>query len=282
MREEAKRGAVRRIFWGIVLISFFYSCFASVIAPEGTTDTRWDNQFTEYSPDPCCGHDASGTGFWSYSSGGIYPSNDDCYRAVVCPGSSNFCCDSGKVCDITTNRCVSFPEISSCSSYENKPDCVADAASMAVSSVNTGTGNLGYCEGVWLDEWDSGGVHCVNSTGNCSCVWENSKCTADYSIFKVCEDVSVVGTCSFSFLELTNCSAGFRLMNWSGNWAPGVKPADASCEDGQRNLPCPAQLSFISTVGIIIAVVLLVVLYLIMSRKKKVIKKENKRKKSGK
>ena len=268
MRKEAGM----RIIFGILLVSFFCYSFSLVIATEGTTDTSWNNiDFIMNSPDPYCWNDDSGTAFWVYSSGGIYASINDCHRNIVATGSDKDCCDSGYVCDTTTNRCISS-EIGDCGDYKTQPDCVADAASVAVSSVDIKTNNLGYCQGFWLDEWDSGNVHCVNSTGSCRCAWKNGNCTADYNITKVCTDNTkeIIGTCSFSVSELTNCSTGFRIMKWVASWDPeGTQPADASCEDGQKNLPCPAQLSFISAAGIIIAVILLVALYLIMSRKKK-------------
>jgi len=287
MRKEDKlRGLVGGIVLGFILMSFFYSCFALVIAAEGTTDTRWDSLFTEESPDPCCWHDDSGTAFWVYMGGGIYASVNDCYRTTVASGCKNDCCDTSYTCDTTANRCISS-EIIDCGDYRNETDCIADASNVAVSSVNAKTDNLGYCQGMSIgEEWSAGdGVFCGNYTNSCRCAWKSGKCTADYNITKMCTSgpSEVLGTCSFSISELTNCSTGFRTMKWIGTWTPITAPLPdgASCDDGEKNLPCPAQLSFISTVGIIIAVILLVVLYFVMSRKKKTNTKLKSKKKNG-
>jgi len=285
MREEVERVLSKGAVFFAVMFILFYANLVSVIAAEGTTDTRWDNLFTEESPDPICWHDPSGTAFWAWYAGGFSPSIDDCHRDVVAEGSSNDCCDASYTCDTDTNRCISS-EVVDCGDYKNSAECFADAASVAVSSVDAKTGNLGYCQGASIgEEWsESNGVFCGNYTNSCRCAWKDNECTADYNITKICTDGNrnVIGTCSFSISDLTNCSAGFRTMKWIGNWAPGTKPLGASCDEGERRIPCPVQLDFISTVSIILAVVLIIILYLVMSRRKKDNIKLKSKKKYGK
>jgi len=266
-----------RIVIVLLLMGFIISALSLVIAAEGTVETRWDNNGGD-GVNPYCFHDNSGGASWAYPESGFSPVMNDCYKEVVASGR-NDCCPSGYVCDINTDKCISSL-VGDCGDYKTPADCNNDEARVAVVSVNIKTGNRGYCMGFTIDEWDFGAVHCINSTGNCACLWKNGKCTANYNITKFCTDGAEepVGTCSFSISELTNCSAGFRKMIWTATWSPGTKPVDASCDDGEKTVPCPAQLNFSSIEGIIIAVVLIIILYLVM-RKKRAKPSEVKRKK---
>ncbi len=238
--------------------------------PSSETETLWFNMFSN-SIYPGCLIDNSGVAYWLQSER-FTKSFDSCYRVNVAPGSSNECCDDGYRCDILTGKCGAT-EINDCFMYTNADDCNNDLSNVATSSVESKTGNAGYCSGYSLANWEFNNgekiVYCENVTGFCRCEWRNGNCTAKYNITTACSDNTIlpVGTCEYTVSELGNCSAGFRLMRWIGLWVYGDKPAGISCDNGKKRAPCPAQLSFTSLIGLGIAIVL-VILFYSLSRKK--------------
>lgn len=275
---EKKRKIVIMLMIALILGSFM-SLSLVIAGSEGTAETMWDNLGgSDY---PCCWRDSAGDAFWVYSGSGLSPVDpNDCYKEIVSPSclGDNGCCNTGYTCDQPTDKCVSSL-ITDCGDYKNPIDCNSDSSNVAEDSVDAKTGDSGYCSGagVVIVGWEAGGgVWCENSTNSCRCEWKNGVCTSDYNITKFCDDGTEdpVGFCSFGVSELTNCSGGYRLMKWTATWAPGTKPEEASCEDGQKMVPCPAQLSFTSLMGLAIAVILVVVFYLLSLRKKEGVRKK--------
>lgn len=237
--------------------------------PDSETDSMWYNRFDSVNPQ-CA--DIDGVKYW-YSGGKYAPSFSDCHRDVVADGSSEDCCPDGYEC--SENKCVPSA-IEFCSEIRTEEECVSHVGDyVAVGTVEIDEAKEGYCRGKELASWNDevGGVrvYCSNMTGNCRCVWNNGNCEGNVTYTTSCSngDVLSYGDCLSFVSQISNCSSGYRLAKWEYKWVGVEKePEKSDCErSGERRLPCPAQLGFISVVSVIIAIVLIIVFYIISRRK---------------
>lgn len=254
---------------GILLASIFVVC-----AQEGgDTRTEFSNMFGT-----TCTYD-NGIASW-YEGNSFKLAFYDCYRLGAQP--SDTCCPDHYNCDIPSHTCV--PSTSNyCSQYQTPNECNNNYNPLiAKNSVELNPANAGYCSGKTIgDPWTftgAGGipVTCENRTGDCKCLWvgdsSTGHCEGHYgtSIFCTNGTIYPIGTCNFLISESGNCSSGYMALAWTASWEPSTVERDPGCVNGEKTIPCPIQLSFMSIASIIIAIVLIVVAYIIISRKKEV------------
>jgi len=119
---------------------------------------------------------------------------------------------------------------------------------------------------------------CWEFTENCRCLWNVSKCQSAWNKSLSCdsEDIISIGKCTYDVTKKTNCTLGFRFIEWEAVWtdASGMTftgtSAPADCQAGRKQIKCLfSELSFFTTISIIILVILIIIFYILSSKKGK-------------
>jgi len=256
-----------------------------------------------------CVHENEGQdALWRYTGDAGYDvhwteSEYECFDSELNDGNGQECCPTSPLytCNRDTQKCV-ISSIGSCGDITNEADCNAEFESnIAIKSVEDLYGE-GLCTRPhWEYDAERG---CYIWVTNCRCEWRNDKCEPAYDLEDNCLNTTLI-TCEVTFLEITECSGGYRNMRWDAFYnapttcsgyqdcknvifLPTVQCGENEdgdsvcvsdiCDDGEKRIRCIyAELDFVAISSIIIAVVLIILFYLILKsrgkRKKATIKK---------
>ena len=202
----------------------------------------------------------------------LIDSENDCYREDVAKGSTQKCCPYGEErCDQVTNQCI-LPPVDFCENYTTSAECTGDDFGVGVATVERGFGED------WCGKIDGraiAGITCWWKNIDCRCTWdETSGCISYYNTTeqKCANGTTIPGTgsCELFLIEkLDNCATtGFITFRTKVEWtqyplSPKLPGADDCVDPPEITYRCPARLSFITPVGIIIAFVLIIVIYIV-------------------
>lgn len=238
---------------GILIISCSYAVYAGSVESEFITSTNL----------PYC--DINGRYWWT--STGASSSADNCYEPLVETGSSNNCCPSGQSC--INDKCTVVQGVDYCSDYKTADSCKAYTSPVAYADVNVKIAPL-TCQSSWRDENSS----CNYYISLCRCFWNSSAgiCQSDYDFEKECEGIKTpMGKCIFTTVN-NNCTAGYRIVEWTASISPpgSELPENVKCESGSERVKCSfTELSFFTTISVVILAGLMIVFYVFYSKKDK-------------
>lgn len=250
---------------------------------------------------PVCKTDIYGVKYWEKVVNELFDrqnSLNDCYRAdgvdenlvpndKCCPANKPLCRQVGTSavwkCESSTNP------IDSCEDYSTA-DCGSsnDIAIEQLTNSNVLSGTKFSCS-------YSGAVGTCTEYVDCICAVKNGECKPDAKLViwngtgmytkginenvnynAICQATVSTGDCIIDITTVDNCNiTNTKGVSWTVDWG-GVGDAPGYCQPGSKDVPCPAQLNFVSLISIILTIILIIILYVIISRKKKVIKKEAK------
>lgn len=213
-----------------------------------------------------CSVEGNGQTFWRNSTTSLNSLND-CYKDNIASGSSHTCCPLGYVCQNNGGwKCV-YSDFSDCSGYTTENDCNNYAKAVVEEDIK----NKGHTCGEVIFSERKNGVDCYNAVSNCRCFWSDSGvCSSGFNLTEWCGNVpSYTGSCSYTLTDQTNCTAGFRTINWNAHWT-GSESGNETCQSGGKQVPClSVELSFIGVTGIIVAIALIVLFYTLYRQNKK-------------
>ncbi|MCX6747975.1 MAG: hypothetical protein NT076_00050, partial [Candidatus Pacearchaeota archaeon] len=210
-------------------------------------------------------------GMWYMPDGNIIDSSDNCYLEEANGG----CCPEDFTCEQETGICVPR-KIYSCSNYTTETACIGYDSEVANYDINTKENwfNGNFCGG---DVFEYDGNGCEKTADNCRCDWNVSegKCYSQYDLQRSCngEEPITLGECTFQSTQETDCSLGYRHIEWEALWDPGTleEVENLECNSGSEDVPCLSEtlLGFFDNIGLIIAVLLLILAYWIIVHNKK-------------
>ena len=208
------------------------------------------------------------------------PSFNDCYRADGARadgtnGSEPYCCPAGYSCANQAGawRCV-LTGIEYCNDYRAESECNTYTPAVAKRDVEFKT-RAGYCSRDSRSCDAVAGTSCWDCVTSCRCFWNStaSQCQSSYNLTRACDTtpptITPRGGCLFGDLESSNCSGGYRFLNWSASWTGNLSVANY-CKPGSVSVPCLSAnlLGFFSFQNVILVIILLIIIYFFIMRKK--------------
>jgi len=211
--------------------------------------------FFTYLDDPFCIIE-DGDSFW-IGEYGETNSIDDCYKEIVAEGSAHNCCPAGFSCIKQNGYGIcEFSDVWECANYTTEEDCEDYSYGTAKYDVDEKIGPDKYCGFFEYDEEQD----CYEAIEDCRCQWVDGKCESAYNETNTCEDYS--GTCIFTTIFLSNCTAGYKTVVWNATWYGSGEGPD-ECVEGSESVRCiSVELAFFTLISLIISISLIVIFYL--------------------
>ncbi len=232
-----------------------WAVLTASINPSSTTETEFNLYFEE----TFC-YESDGQVFW-IEDGQYKNSMDDCYRQEGLP--TEFCCPSGFSCEQEgQNWICMLSEVELCSDYKTEESCESYNPRVAEFDIESKVGEEEFCG----SSIDIGG-NCWKSIENCRCIWNSTSqtCESAYDVDKWCEPTGeiIMGSCIFRTQKITNCTAGYRVIEWNATWTGLESGRPNSCVGGIKQIPCiSVELAFFTLISLIISISLIVIFYL--------------------
>jgi len=220
---------------------------------------------------------------------------EDCFREDGFPSTT--CCPENRECildieSVNLGRCQGLPAPQFCFDYDlerydgdvlqAEAHCEGFAPEVAKRSAEM-TNGPGFCDNSKESKYIDGKT-CWRIISNCRCVWDNIKEACDHRWTEsnwTCtgdEITTELGDCTFTKTGETNCTSGFKFIEWDGLWT-GDQPEECSdddsnpdndceCKDGSGQVRClSSELSFFGITGIIVLIIIIVIFYILYSKK---------------
>lgn len=223
---------------------------------------------------------------------------EDCFRGDGYPSTT--CCPENIECILDTEsdnfeKCQGLPAPQLCFDYDltryNGNESLTEAqcegfneevAKRTCELINPDNPNL--CTNNYGDaDFIPGRGICWKPIYNSSCVWDNTNKACDFKwtqLNMTCTDDEIItelGDCTITKIRETNCTSGFKFIEWAALWTPDVEECsdddsnpdnDCVCKDGSGRVKCfSSELSFFSLISLIIAILLIVIFYILYSKK---------------